>query len=198
MPPRHGQMFFSQTLTGHLWLPRSQFARVVKGLDLRSTTRKCAWVRAPQLTSDSPSKRRFPQGKTVAPRPVESRLACFFRAIPWSKAKSASSSPQHACSRCVVACPQQSRQEPWQQQVLLDALGVHMHSKMPDSRKSVCPSGQGGGLKIHCRKLRVVRTPQLTHSWQPATALGFELGDIWGDCQLRDLRPCISRQWQVN
>ena len=28
----------------------SQFARVVKGVDLRSTARKCAWVRTPQLT----------------------------------------------------------------------------------------------------------------------------------------------------
>jgi hypothetical protein len=30
---------------------RSQFARVVKGVDLRSTARKCAWVPTPQLTS---------------------------------------------------------------------------------------------------------------------------------------------------
>ena len=28
-----------------------QFARVVKGVDLRSTTGNCAWVRTPQLTS---------------------------------------------------------------------------------------------------------------------------------------------------
>ena len=35
--------------------PRSQFARVVKGVDLRSTTGNCAWVRTPQLTpSDAP------------------------------------------------------------------------------------------------------------------------------------------------
>ena len=27
-----------------------QFARVVKGVDLRSTARKCAWVGTPQLT----------------------------------------------------------------------------------------------------------------------------------------------------
>ena len=32
---------------------RSQFARVVKGVDLRSTARKCAWVRTPQLTERS-------------------------------------------------------------------------------------------------------------------------------------------------
>ena len=30
---------------------RSQFARVVKGVDLRSTGGNSAWVRAPQLTS---------------------------------------------------------------------------------------------------------------------------------------------------
>ena len=30
---------------------RGQFARVVKGVDLRSTGRKTAWVRTPQLTS---------------------------------------------------------------------------------------------------------------------------------------------------
>ena len=29
---------------------RRQFARVVKGVDLRSTARTCAWVRTPQLT----------------------------------------------------------------------------------------------------------------------------------------------------
>ena len=35
--------------------PRSQFARVVKGVDLRSTTGNCAWVRTSQLTpSDAP------------------------------------------------------------------------------------------------------------------------------------------------
>ena len=35
--------------------PRSQFARVVKGVDLRSTTGNCAWVQTPQLTpSDAP------------------------------------------------------------------------------------------------------------------------------------------------
>ena len=31
-------------------LVRSQFARVVKGVDLRSTAGNCAWVRTPQLT----------------------------------------------------------------------------------------------------------------------------------------------------
>ena len=30
----------------------SQFARVVKGVDLRSTAGNCAWVRTPQLTSN--------------------------------------------------------------------------------------------------------------------------------------------------
>ena len=35
--------------------PRCQFARVVKGVDLRSTTGNSAWVRTPQLTpSDAP------------------------------------------------------------------------------------------------------------------------------------------------
>ena len=29
-----------------------QFARVVKGVDLRSTAGNCAWVRTPQLTND--------------------------------------------------------------------------------------------------------------------------------------------------
>ena len=29
---------------------RSQFARVVKGVDLRSTAGNCAWARTPQLT----------------------------------------------------------------------------------------------------------------------------------------------------
>ena len=29
---------------------RCQFARVVKGVDLRSTAGNCAWARAPQLT----------------------------------------------------------------------------------------------------------------------------------------------------
>ena len=33
-----------------LQLIRCQFARVVKGVDLRSTTGNCAWVRTPQLT----------------------------------------------------------------------------------------------------------------------------------------------------
>ena len=28
----------------------SQFARVAKGVDLRSTARKCGWVRTPELT----------------------------------------------------------------------------------------------------------------------------------------------------
>jgi hypothetical protein len=48
--PRHkdaraqGQLRCSETFSG------SQFARVVKGVDLRSTARKCAWVRTPQLT----------------------------------------------------------------------------------------------------------------------------------------------------
>ena len=34
------------------WWPRrsSQFARVVKGVDLRSTADNCAWARTPQLT----------------------------------------------------------------------------------------------------------------------------------------------------
>ena len=52
----------------------SQFARVVKGVDLRSTARKCAWVRTPQLTcslfnvnprkslGSSPDQRRTPWG----------------------------------------------------------------------------------------------------------------------------------------
>ncbi len=32
------------------WIRVSQFARVVKGVDLRSTGGNSAWVRAPQLT----------------------------------------------------------------------------------------------------------------------------------------------------
>ena len=35
------------------FLASSQFARVVKGVDLRSTAGNCAWVRAPQLTGQS-------------------------------------------------------------------------------------------------------------------------------------------------
>ena len=32
---------------------KSQFARVVKGVDLRSTAGNCAWARTPQLTADT-------------------------------------------------------------------------------------------------------------------------------------------------
>ena len=39
-------------------IPRSQFARVVKGVDLRSTAGNCAWVRTPLLT--------YPQNNTFA------------------------------------------------------------------------------------------------------------------------------------
>ena len=48
---RRGQALWS-CLCGWLTsLLKCQFARVVKGVDLRSTGRKTAWVRTPQLTS---------------------------------------------------------------------------------------------------------------------------------------------------
>ena len=37
---------------------RCKFARVVKGVDLRSTAGNCAWARAPQLTANAPMMAR--------------------------------------------------------------------------------------------------------------------------------------------
>ena len=45
----HGASFPSTELLRH-FASRCQFARVVKGVDLRSTTGNCAWVQTPQLT----------------------------------------------------------------------------------------------------------------------------------------------------
>ena len=61
----HGSSKFFWMCRASIFIPRCQtltcqFARVVKGVDLRSTTRKCAWVRTPQLTSGSP--RMWPLG----------------------------------------------------------------------------------------------------------------------------------------
>ena len=39
------------------WQRHSQFARVAKGVDLRSTAGNCAWVRTPQLTKSMLSRR---------------------------------------------------------------------------------------------------------------------------------------------
>ena len=47
----------------------SQFARVVKGVDLRSTARKCAWVRTPQLTQEFFTNDTFADGHTKSNAP---------------------------------------------------------------------------------------------------------------------------------
>ena len=58
-------------LKARLWLRQtlSQFARVVKGVDLRSTAGNCAWVRTPQLTV-------YPAAKSVIPG-----LAAFYNLV---------------------------------------------------------------------------------------------------------------------
>ena len=41
-----------RAVTAEILLSKSQFARVVKGVDLRSTAGNCAWAQTPQLTFD--------------------------------------------------------------------------------------------------------------------------------------------------
>ena len=46
-----GFAFATMLFSNLMWIhASSQFARVVKGVDLRSTAGNCAWVRTPQLT----------------------------------------------------------------------------------------------------------------------------------------------------
>ena len=47
--PRVMEFAASERILFGTWIS-SQFARVVKGVDLRSTAGNCAWVRTPQLT----------------------------------------------------------------------------------------------------------------------------------------------------
>ena len=50
--PAHPSFFEAmQQNARSLWPSGGQFARVVKGVDLRSTAGNCAWVRTPQLAS---------------------------------------------------------------------------------------------------------------------------------------------------
>ena len=74
-----------------LWPTGGQFARVVKGVDLRSTAGNCAWVRTPQLASLSAvgfcGHGNQTNRTTPAPvRPPESEVGCrttFHSAKEW-------------------------------------------------------------------------------------------------------------------
>jgi hypothetical protein len=52
LPPRR-HMLRSQHMGARYAISTCKFARVVKGVDLRSTAGNCAWVRAPQLAIDN-------------------------------------------------------------------------------------------------------------------------------------------------
>ena len=53
--------WFPHSLAAWLQCIICQFARVVKGVDLRSTTGNCAWVRTPQLTPGALACEPWPQ-----------------------------------------------------------------------------------------------------------------------------------------
>ena len=62
------------------------------------------------------------------------------------------------------------------------------------TNESVCPSGQGGGLKIHCRKLRVGSNPTADIRWAPLhTDRDGSLGWPRSRCEGQRARPICGR-----
>ena len=72
-----GFAFATMLFSNLMWIhASSQFARVVKGVDLRSTAGNCAWVRTPQLTDD------LIDPTTQLARECEPKIANISRTLP--------------------------------------------------------------------------------------------------------------------
>ena len=88
----------------------------------------------PTAASNSPRQARGERGYAACPR----------HAQPW---------PQPPPGPCARTCPEPRPRWTWQSAVC--SCGATAAMVQP----SVCPSGQGGGLKIHCRQLCVGSNP---------------------------------------